>query len=246
MSVTFKTPNITGSTDREKLAQMQSYLIQMARQLQWAFDTIQVGTFSESVPQRVQTANGSASGTVSDPASTFNSIKALIIKSADIIKAYQEKMEENFSGVFVAQSDFGTYTEETDQRIETNSTEISQFFTNLQTIITTMDSLERTVIGVNAYINSGLLFYDSSGAPVYGIEVGQRSEVGGVEVFNKYARFTANKLSFYDSNDNEVAYISDYKLYITNVQVTGSYRIGHLVDTSQSDGSVITKYIIGE
>lgn len=246
MSVTFKTPNITGSTDREKLAQMQSYLIQMVRQLQWAFDTIQVGTFSETVPHKVQTANGSASGTASDPASTFNSIKALIIKSADIIKAYQEKMEENFSGVFVAQSDFGTYTEETDQRIETNSTEISQFFTNLQTIVETMDNLERTVIGVNAYINSGLLFYDSSGAPVYGIEVGQRSEVDGIEVFNKYARFTANKLSFYDSNDNEVAYISDYKLYITNVQVTGSYRIGHLVDTAQSDGSVITKYIIGE
>ena len=135
MSVTFKTPNITGSTDREKLAQMQSYLIQMVRQLQWAFDTIQVGTFSETVPHKVQTVNGSTSGTVSDPASTFNSIKALIIKSADIIKAYQEKMEENFSGVFVAQSDFGTYTEETDQRIETNSTDISQFFTNLQTIV---------------------------------------------------------------------------------------------------------------
>ena len=86
---------------------------------------------------------------------------------------------------------------------------------------------------------------DETGIPVYGIEVGQRTEVNGEEVFDKYARFTANRLSFFDANGNEVAYISDYKLFISNVEVTGSYRIGHLVDTVQSDGSIVTKYTGG-
>lgn len=244
MSVQFKTPNITGRTDHEKLAQMQTYLYQMAKQLQWAFETVQVGTYSDNMPRVQQTGGGS--GSSDDPTKTFNSIKALIIKSADIVHAYQQKLEQSFAGVYVAQSDFGTYSQETNQRIETNSAEIAQFFTNLQTITTAVEGLERMVIGVNAYINSGELYTDDNGVPIYGIEVGQRTEVDGVQVFNKYARFTANKLSFYDANDNEVAYISDYKLYITNVEVTGSYRIGHLVDMVQSDGSVIRKYIGGD
>jgi hypothetical protein len=45
-------------------------------------------------------------------------------------------------------------------------------------------------------------------------------------VFSKYARFVADKLSFYDKNDTEVAYISDYKLYITNAQITGTLNLG--------------------
>ena len=79
--------------------------------------------------------------------------------------------------------------------------------------------------------------------PVYGIEVGQRTEIDGVEVFNKYARFTSDRLSFYDQNDNEVAYISDKKLYITHIEVTGSYTISGFVDTVLADGSVVTKWM---
>ena len=70
--------------------------------------------------------------------------------------------------------------------------------------------------------------------PVYGIEVGQRNTVNGVEVFNKFARFTADRLSFYDQSGEEVAYISDFKLYITNAEVTGTLKLGgFLIDTSK-------------
>lgn len=144
-------------------------------------------------------------------------------------------------GLYVAQSDFGTYTEETVQDIEANSTGIKQLFTNVQEIITDVENVEHTLIEVNAHIKTGILYYDDDGVPVYGLEVGQRTEIDGEEVFNKYARFTSNKLSFYDQNDNEVAYISDRKLYITHIEVTGSYAIGDLVDTVRSDGSVVTR-----
>ena len=111
----------------------------------------------------------------------------------------------------------------------------------MQEIITDVENVEHTLIEVNAHIKTGILYYDDDGVPVYGLEVGQRTEIDGEEVFNKYARFTSNKLSFYDQNDNEVAYISDRKLYITHIEVTGSYAIGDLVDTVRSDGSVVTR-----
>jgi hypothetical protein len=63
-------------------------------------------------------------------------------------------------------------------------------------------------------------------------------EVDGEEVFNKYARFISDRLSFYDQNDNEVAYISDYKLYITHLHVTESISHGGFV-TDTSDGIAI-------
>jgi hypothetical protein len=66
-----------------------------------------------------------------------------------------------------------------------------------------------------------------------------------VEVFNKYARFSSDRLSFYDENDSEVAYISDYKLYIRNVEITSNFKIGGFIDTVLSDGGIVTKWVGG-
>lgn len=105
--------------------------------------------------------------------------------------------------------------------------------TELQSIKTELEKLNYSIIEVTANTNSGLLYYNDEGIPVYGFEVGQKNVVDGVEVFNKYARFTAGRLSFYDQNGSEVAYISDYKLYITHAEVRGTLKLGgYLVDTT--------------
>jgi hypothetical protein len=124
-----------------------------------------------------------------------------------------------------------------------NSNGIEQLFQNIQTIITNIDTLEQSVIETNAHINSGLLYYDDAGVPVYGLEIGQRNEIDGEEVFNKYARFTSDKLAFYDQNGNEVAYISDRKLYITHVQITGSLLQGGFKKLSLANGGTVTKWV---
>lgn len=243
MSLELRLPNITATTEAGKLIQIQSYLYQTVQQLNYALGTIEDGTSGKVLYTGKGTGGGRESGGVSpeDAAVTFNSLKGLIIKSADIVNSYYEVINTRLEGLYVAQSDFGTYTEETAQDIEANSTGIKQLFTNVQEIITDVENVEHTLIEVNAHIKTGILYYDDDGVPVYGLEVGQRTEIDGDEVFNKYARFTSNKLSFYDQNDNEVAYISDRKLYITHIEVTGSYAIGDLVDTVRSDGSVVTR-----
>lgn len=108
-----------------------------------------------------------------------------------------------------------------------------------------LESSNAVLVEVFAHINSGLLYTDENGIPVYGLEVGQRNLVNGQEVFNKYARFTASKLSFYDQNGTEVAYISDKKLYITHVEITVSLTHGGFVDTAMADKSIVTKWVGG-
>ena len=64
-------------------------------------------------------------------------------------------------------------------------------------------------------------------------------------MFNKYARFTSDRLTFYDKNNTEVAYISDYKLYIRNVEITETSKIGGFVDTVTANGGIVTKWVGG-
>jgi hypothetical protein len=104
----------------------------------------------------------------------------------------------------------------------------------MQHIITDVENLEHSLIGVNAHIRSGLLKYDDEGVPIFGLEIGQKNTIDNEEVFNKYARFTSDRLSFYDQNDTEVAYISDYKIHITHAEVAGTLKLGgYLVDTTR-------------
>ena len=243
MSVQIRTPNITAGTDRERLMQIQSYLYQMAQQLQWAFNTLETGTGSASQQTLLQAAKAAAKE--ADPTTTFAGLKNLIIKSADIVDAYYEEINSRLEGVYVAQSDFGTYTEQTGAEIRQNSTNINQLYTNIRTLSESVDEIYNNTIGANAYLKSGLLYETEAGVPVYGLEIGQTNSVDGVTVFDKFARFAADRLSFFDSNDVEVAYISDYKLYITNAEISGSLWLGGKFKIYYN-GGLVFQWIGGE
>lgn len=248
MSIDIRFPNITASTESGKLQQFQSYLFQLVEQLNWALNNIDsIGGTSEG-----KTSTAVATAPKDDPISNFNSIKGLIIKSADIVTAYYEKIDNllKLSGEYVAEATFpegsATFVENTNLKVEANSQSIVQFYTDIQQIISDLESVEDAVsnISVEGNIKTGILDYDGD-IPIIGLEIGQRTEVDGEEVFNKYARFTANKLSFYDVNDTEVAYISDSKLYIIHAEVRGSFRIGGYVDTVGPAGDIVTKWVGG-
>ena len=354
MGIEIRLPNITGSTEWEQLVQVRSYLYQLSEQLQYAFDNLNTiggtGNNGYVVNQpRGFTASSVATGG-SGGGISFAELKALIIKSADIVDAYYEEISKKLEGQYVAQSDFGTYVELTSQEITANSTAITQSFENTQIIIretkdelnsginnskneltlyiddasgeldgkinsangridetngkisnlddaieaantrldgaegsladakdqlnksiqTVSDSVSRVdgllqsakeelkgsiddlefdlaglsqiVVDVTAYVKSGVLYSNDDGVPVYGIEIGQTVDANGEEVFNKFARFIAEKLSFYDANGNEVAYISDKKLYIGQAEITTSIKIGKLIDLVMANGDVVTKW----
>lgn len=245
MSMDFRLPNITAKDEAGQLKQVQSYLFQLVEQLNYAMKTVDGGTSAGAAYVGSSSSSSVAGETEAKSQATFNSIKSLIIKSADIVNAYYEAINRKLSGIYVAESDFGTYVQETSNTISETSEGVTNLYNNVQKILTDLENVESTLIEVNAHIHSGILFYDDNGVPVYGLEIGQRTEIDGVETFDKYARFTSDKLSFYDSNDNEVAYISDKKLFITHVEVTGSFMLGGFVDTVLADRSVVTRWVEG-
>lgn len=236
MSFNIGLPNITGSSPTEQIRQLNSYLIQMAEQLNWALNTIETSA-NESTSSAIKFEQ-SEDISPKEAEDTFNSIKALIIKSADIVKAYEETIMTDFNGTYFADSDFGTYLEQTSRTIEENSKGVNEVYTNVQTITNKVGKLEDENRTTNAYIRRGLLDYDKDdGSAIYGIEVGETNENG---TFLKYARFKSDRLSFYDANNTEVAYIGAGCLYILGKSVfLGEVQFGgYKADTS--DGLAFT------
>lgn len=233
MSVNIRLPNITAQTDTGKLEQMRSYMYQLVDQLNWALGTLD----SAQSAQTEQTLVVDESISEEAAQDTFNSIKALIIKSADIVKAYEQTITENFNGKYFADSDFGTYIEETRASIEKNSQGITENYQNIQTISTEYGQLQEESRITNAYIRRGLLGYDNDGSAIYGVEVGETDADGN---FVKCARFKSDRLSFYDAMGSEVAYIGAGCLYVRGKTVfLGEIQLGGY-STDTSDGLAFT------
>lgn len=224
-------PNITAPTESGQLSQMRSYIYQFAEQLNYALKQLEQKQ-SETEQYIDGQQHPTEDQTEKQAVTNFNSVKALIIKSADIVNAYYEEISKKLEGVYVAESDFGTFKQNVEAEFKETAENIEQNYYNKQEIDSQIESINEII--ANAYIRSGLLGYDSAtGAPIYGLEVGQTNTVDGVETFNKYARFTSDRLSFYDKNDTEVAYISDYILHITNAEISGSLTLGrYYIDTT--------------
>ena len=259
MSYNFRLPNITATTPEGKLAQMQSFLYQTVEQLNWALNTIETGGGGTGTTSVKAAAGGGKAEDSNDELSSFNAIKALIIKSADIINAYYEEINNllKLSGEFVAEATFpdgsATFVEKTNLSVAASSKAITQYYSDMQLISGTVDGIKEKMNDVTAHIKSGLLYYNdlndednyieeiADGAAIYGVEIGEKVSDGVTETFNQFARFVASRLTFYDSNGNKVSWISDKKLHIKNAEITISLIRGGLVDTVLADGSVVTK-----
>ena len=236
MSINFRLPNITETSVPGKLAQVQSYMYQLVEQLNWAMNNIETASGGGTMVPTVRLQQG---GSISekDAAETFNAIKSLIIKSADIVMAYEKTIMTHFEGKYFAESDFGTFIEETTRSIEENSRGVNEVYTNVQKIETDLEGLEDDVRITNSYIKRGLLGYDGNGNAVYGVEVGETAEDG---TFLKCARFTADRLSFFDAYGSEVAYIGAGCLYVVGKSVfLGEIQLGGY-KTDTLDGLAFT------
>ena len=321
--IDLRLPNMTGVSEREQLSQLKACLFQWAEQLNLTLNSLDSGVTSsvERYVSKNALLREESKGKV-DATATFNAIKGLIIKSADIVTAYYEEIEKKLSSIYVAESDFGTYKQSIEQSMKATSDSITQGFTDVQEITTDLDikiggvadnvgtinddlngvkgnvdnlagnlgtvseevgkvddkissakdEISKDIEAVDgkinnldalvelntdyrlltqAYIKSGMLYTDpNTGRDVYGIEIGQTDDVevdgATTQVFNKFARFTADMLSFYDpkgSTTEPVAYISGNKLYIPNAEITVSLQIGGYVDIVTAGGGVITKWV---
>ena len=238
-------PQQLSGSEREQLEGMKTYLYQLAQDLQFALGAVekQIITVQDTAATAERTLRSVSESQT--PKAQFSGLKALIIKSADIVNAYYEEINRRLSGLYVAQSDFGTYRQETQQEITENAQGITRAFSDMQAIGDTLAQVQAAVTQVNAWIKTGKLGEDENSVPIYGVEIGQQTEEDGLVVFRKFARLLSDRLSFFDQNGVEVSFIGDETMHITRAEISSltagnasaeQFRMGEYLWFTDADG----------
>lgn len=232
--IDFRRPNINAPTIDGQIVQVKNYLYQLSNELNLALKAAE----SEESKYAYSSLLSAQSDTEKNPdadnaKSTFASIKNLIIKSADIVNAYYDVIEEKLSGSYVAQSDFGTYKEKTDTLIVKTSENETKYYNSVEEIYDAMGNLSE-LRKDGFYMRTGWLYEDETvGGKIGGIELGQVSG-DGTETDTSFARFTTKALNFYGEDGKTLlGSFSQYKLKIMELKVEGNVELrGYKIDTS--------------
>ena len=234
-------PAPNGSPQQMAVAQY-AYLFQMAQQLNLALGQLESGGTGAASGGGTSTHQG----TGRKESTGYQELKSLIVKTARLVKRQMDQLSARLEGEYVAVSDFGTYVERLSAYLEANPEALTQyysFFADLQASTETVSAaFEQYRLETEGYIRTGIVCYDGA-VPQYGVAVGQNltcREVDGETVVeqNEFrATFTASKLSFWQ-DASEVAYVSNNRLYITNITVLEGMSIGEW-EISSENGLVI-------
>ncbi len=219
---------------RQQVMQQYAYLFQMAQQLNLALEQLEQAE-NGTVRAAGASSGGAAGGTKLAAADRqYQKLRSMIVKTADQVRHTREELTARLQEEYVAVSDFGSYVASLSAYLEANPEAVTQyysFFSDLKADVEAVDAAFRHYkVDTEGYIRTGIVSYDGA-VPVYGVAVGQDlvcREVDGeqvVEQNNFRAVFTATRLSFWQ-DATEVAYVSNNRLYITNITVLGGIAIG--------------------
>lgn len=185
-------PRLSGD-ERQQLTQLKDYLGALIPQLNLALEqaTRQEYTLQTAQPQTLRAQKEQQA------AATFADVKSLIIKSADIVNAYYDAISLKLKGLYVAQSEFGTYQEETALLLEANAKQVDLLFENDQTMATEFSNLQATANDLRTA--SGSLREDLASVKVQGQAVadsvtGLESAVSGLVSDSTALKATADRL----------------------------------------------------
>ena len=228
-------PPYPNGSVQQQLTQQYSYLFQMAQQLNMALAALEGGGASAGGGQRKRAgAAASASDTAQENNQQFQNLRAMIIKTAKQVTRRMEQLEVRLGEEYVAASQFGTYVQRLSAYLEANPEALTQYYSFCSDLAANVAAVDAAFssyrLDTEGYIRTGIVYYDGP-APVYGVAVGQNlttTETDGKRVVdqnNFRAVFTAQKLSFWQDS-TEIAYVSNNRLYITNITVLDSISIG--------------------
>ncbi len=231
----FPPPNLTAEDNSQLLYQIKAYLSSLYRDLNRALSALE----SQAVVMPMAVSSAQTAQAQAGPG--FESLKALILRSADIVQSYADGAQKLLSGKFVAKSSFGTYQEEISRQISDTAALTQENLNSIRTLFNTLDQVVSTKESVG-FLRMGELEIDGEGFPVVGLEVGQTRLQDNVPVFSKFARFTPQRLSFYDEQGQEAAWLSGQVLCIQKAQIYSQLQVGSFVTAVASNG-LVTRYV---
>ena len=234
-------PELSGVTDSEKLVKIQDFLYELVRNLNFALLDIDRDNAEVSFQGGVTSENRTEKASKEDADALFAELKPYIIKNADIIASYSEEINKKFKGLYVAQTEFAAYSEETDAEIVANSKNIQQFYQNIQTIEGSFAPGTDTAIvkTTNATITTGLVGYDEDGNAQYGMKI---DTVTNDKTFAS-AKFLSTGVIIYDESGNEALIITDNTINVKNINASSSFILGGMRNVVS--GSIITGKYVG-
>jgi hypothetical protein len=234
----FDNPPILQGDEKTQIRQLYGYLGIMSSKLNDALMNITIEQMSPSTRQIIEKSEDN------NAAKTEETLKALIIKTANIVRTEMDEIATQLRMETTALSDqFGEYERSLDSTIRATAEGVLQDYhyeervTGLETEAGTTDGYIRRT---NQYIFSGLI--DEVNME-YGIAIGEgvtSYDGDGNPYLNsnaKCATFTMNRLSFWQGSV-ELAYFSGGKFYIANGEILNTLKIGAFTWKKMADDSL--------
>lgn len=240
MSFRVETPPALRGEPEQQLSLMSSYLFRLAEMLNVALNSLSENSYSSVSEVQGARPGSKANGQAMDAnAVSYNELRGLINNTSIYVHSEIERISTELERQYVAISnDWGTFQENISSSIEATAEGIVQSYgydAEIQSLHEEASGFSAYKISTEGYIRQGFIDYDENNIPIVGIAIGQgltstKVTVNGVE-YQKIdstascAFYTASKVSF-RINGQEVAYVSNRKLYIGDVEITGSVVLG--------------------
>lgn len=238
------TPPLLRGGQSEQLAAIRSYLYQLAEQLNQSMNSLTVENFAPGAAQALQQAGGGDTDavrrTVDESAAA---LKALIIKTANVVQSHVDVLELLLRSDYLAISDFGTFREQIESRLQATAESITatydyaaQIQASLQQGLEDLesssqaadDALRAYLVETTGYIKQGIIGYNGA-VPIIGIAIGQDIRTTGTETVDgqeyeiintssNMTTWTTEKMSFY-VNGVETAYFSNGALHVNKIEL---------------------------
>ena len=238
MKLKIETPPALRGEPEQQLSLMSSYLFRLAEMLNVALNSLNENSYTSAT--ELQATNGSKAKELgADSVASYNELRGLINNTSQYVHSEIEKLSTELEQQYVAISkDWGTFQENISNSIEATAEGIVQSYgydAEIQTLQEAATGFSAYKISTEGYIRQGFIDYDENNIPIVGIAIGQgltssTVTINGVEYQQidntaSCAFYTATKVSF-RINGQEVAYVSNRKLYIGDVEITGSVVLG--------------------
>ena len=204
MSWNEKPPILTGQTARD-VANLRDYLFRMAGSLTEAAETVDTIVAYDASGQQILAKNGATAAAIKSQA---EELKSLILKTANTVKKYADSRVEEFSGLYVAQSDFGDYLLQNSAIITTTAEGVVENYNYNETILAPLlddiDELQAYQTVLEGEIRRGVIEDPTTHQDVLGIAISQHIEYTGTNDVssggNTYYRISGDQtFGFYTS-----------------------------------------------
>lgn len=126
--VQLNTPPMLRGGGQAQLAQMRSYLYQLAEQLNGALNAIEADSLTEEAKATLGSgaAESAEKQVREDMGKTSSVLKDLIIKTAESVRSETQRVETELRSSYVAKSEFGAYQEQVDAKFTATAENVTQ------------------------------------------------------------------------------------------------------------------------